>query len=481
LAVQNAGTALNPAHRVIDQLTEPLRQHEKISQGEAEQRLRALADTLDLNARHLNAYPHQLSGGEKQRALLVMALSCAPDILILDEPTGGQDMRARARLLATVAHLRAEMGFALILISHDLAAVAALTERVAVLYAGQFAEMGATRQVLDDPRHPYTWGLLNAYPNMSTARDLGGLRGAMPDPAELPSGCRFHPRCTQAVEQCRQANPALENHDGRRVACHLGGVATLLDVRGLAKSFGVNGRRVQAVNAVSFYVLQGEVVGLVGETGSGKSTLAHLIAGLLQSDSGAMTFAGERTEMQLIPQDPFEHVNPRWTVARIIREPLDIARTPDPDKNQTLLDALDAVGLPRAVLDRKPGQMSGGGLQRVVIARALTLAPKLLIADEPVSMLDPSEAAKLVLTLRQLSNERGMGLLFISHDLALVRKLADRILVLQNGKIIEGGRSSHIITQPEHAYTRDLVAAAPAFDWFENTSPKPKMEKQPHA
>jgi peptide/nickel transport system ATP-binding protein len=481
MSVQGAASAFDPVHRIGEQIAEPLREHLGLSPAEAAEQAGLLAGQVGLEARHLRAYPHQLSGGEKQRAMLAMALSCEPEVLIVDEPTSGQDVLSRARLIELLRRVREET--ALILISHDLAAAARVAERVAVLYAGKLAEVGAAREVLEQPRHPYTWGLLNAYPNMTTARDLRGIRGRAPDPSEPPTGCRFHPRCTQAVELCRQADPPLVEVGGRLIACHLGGLQTLLQARDLCKAFSTNGNggAVTAVQGASLEVYEGEVVALVGETGSGKTTLGRLLVGLLEADGGRVVFEGQdltgvsgrarkalRRRIQFIAQDPFDAVSPRLTVAEIVREPLDVQKVGTAaERDEKVREALRAVGLPAepTFLGRRAHELSGGQLQRAAIARALVLDPKLIVADEPVSMLDASEQAKVINLLKEIQNERGMGLLLVSHDLALVRKVADRILVMRRGEIVEGGPANRVVTRPEHDYTRALLEAAPALDW----------------
>ncbi len=493
LAVQNAGTAFDPVYRIGEQIVEPVREHLRLSGADAWARAVELVARVGLSERHLRAYPHQLSGGEKQRLMLAMALSCDPDLLIVDEPTSGQDMLSRAHIIALLRRVREETGTSLLLISHDLAAVAQLAEQVAVLYAGKLVELGAARDVLTVPRHPYTWGLLNAYPNMTTARDLSGIRGQMPDPTCPPTGCRFHPRCTQAVEECRVTEPPLEPHHDRLVACHLGGLQMLLKAGALHKTFSINGHHgpadvIAAVQGVSLNVLEGEVVGVVGETGSGKTTLGRLLVGLLEPDAGTIEFEGQdlgaangkglkhlRRRIQLIPQDPFDSVSPQLTVQQIVREPLDVqAVGTRAERDEEVRRALADVSLPTSAdfLARRPHELSGGQLQRVVIARALVLHPKLIVADEPVSMLDASEQAKLITLLKAIQNERGMGLLLISHDLALVRKVADRILVMRAGQVIEQGPASQVVTAPQHDYTRALLRAAPAFDWFSENGRK---------
>jgi peptide/nickel transport system ATP-binding protein len=483
MAFQGAASAFDPVYRIGEQIAEPLREHLELPADQVAARVEVLGRRVGLEPRHLRAYPHQLSGGEKQRAMLAMALSCEPEILIVDEPTSGQDLLSRARLIALLRQVQGEAGLSLIMISHDLAAAAQVARRVAVLYAGRLVEVGAAREVLERPRHPYTWGLLNAYPNMTTARDLRGIRGRSPDPSALPPGCRFHPRCTQAVAQCREVEPPLVEVAGRLIACHLGGLQTLIQACDLRKAFASNGQgeRITAVQSASLEVFEGEVVALVGETGSGKTTLGRLLVGLLEADGGRVVFEGQdmdavngqerralRRRVQFIAQDPFDAVSPRMTVAEIVREPLDVQRAGTAiERAEKVQDALRAVGLPAepAFLGRLAHELSGGQLQRVAIARALVLNPKLIVADEPVSMLDASEQAKVINLLKEIQTERGMGLLLVSHDLALVRKVADRILVMRRGEIIEGGPANRVVTRPQHAYTRALLRAAPALDW----------------
>lgn len=484
LVVQSVGTALDPVYRVGDQIAEPMRFHLGLSPAQAWARAEELARRVGLELRHLRAYPHQLSGGEKQRALLAMALGCDPDVLVLDEPTSGQDMLSRARLLDLLEGLRREREMALLVIAHDLAAVARLAEQVAVLYAGKLVEMGPTEAVFSDPRHPYTWGLIHSYPDMGTARDLRSIRGHPPDPIRPPTGCRFHPRCTQAVARCREEEPPLVEVAGRWVACHLGGIQTLLRAEGLRKVFRLNNGgsdgSLEAVRDVSLEIREGEVVALVGETGSGKTTLGRMLVGMLAPDSGRVVLEGQdltaargnerrrlARRVQLIPQDPFDAVSPRMTVAEVVREPMDIQKIgTSEEREERVRQVLEAVGLPTdpAFLSLRAYELSGGQLQRVVIARALVLEPKLLIADEPVAMLDPSEQARVLNLLKEIQVERGLALLLISHDLALVRKVADRILVMHQGRIVEEGPGSRVVNRPVHEHTRALLASAPRLD-----------------
>lgn len=473
LAFQGAGSAFSPVSRIGQQVAEPLVTHLKMDPHSARRRALDLWRDMELPEKRFDAFPHQLSGGEKQRAMLAMALACDPDLLIVDEPTSGLDVLTKFRILDVLKELRERRHLSQIVISHDLADVAAVTDRTLILYGGQVAELGATRRVLDDPRHPYTWGLTNAYPRMERSKDLWGIRGQPPDPMHLPSGCPFHPRCTQAVERCAEETPLLEPVAGRRVACHLGGLQTLIEVHGLTKGFQ-NGDF--AVSGVDLMVREGEVVALVGQTGSGKTTLAKCLVGLYEADAGLITFEGEntaelspakrtafRSKIQLIMQDPFEALSPRLTVLDLVREPLDIRKVGSRQERDVLArSALVDVRLPVTpeFLGKHGHELSGGQLQRVAIARALVLRPKLIVADEPVAMLDASEQAKVLRLLKDVQNEQGMGLLLISHDLALVRKVADRIAVMYDGRIVEEGPAHLILQDPAHRHTQALVAAA---------------------
>ncbi|MDQ6741127.1 MAG: ATP-binding cassette domain-containing protein, partial [Actinomycetota bacterium] len=357
------------------------------------------------------------------------------------------------------------------------------------------AELGATLPLLDAPRHPYTWGLVNAYPRMDRAKDLWGIRGQPPDPMHPPGGCPFHPRCTQAVAQCTDEVPPVAQHDGRWLACHLGGMRQLLDVRGLTKAFRAVGDSVVAVCGADLHVYEGEVVALVGQTGSGKTTLAKCLVGLYQPDAGQVIFEGRelhtlrgqvlqaaQRRIQMIFQDPYDALSPRMSVLELVREPLAIQRTGTRvEQDESCRAALAAVSLPvtPAFLAKYGHELSGGQLQRVAIARALVLRPKLIVADEPVAMLDASEQAKVLRLLKDVQNEHGLGLLLISHDLALVRKVADRIVVMRQGAIVEQGPSHQIINRPAHPYTRALIEAATGGDHLDGLELRDMAAAQP--
>lgn len=479
LAFQGAASAFDPVYKIGKQVIEPMLTHLGCTPKAAEERARDLLDQVGLPKSSFEVYPHQLSGGQNQRAMLAMALSCDPDLLILDEPTSGLDILSRGDIEELLLHLRRSRRMSMIVISHDLSDISRLTDRTAFLYAGQITECGETAHLLEDPRHPYSWGLVNAYPLITRTKDLWGIRGELPDPTDPPTGCRFHPRCTQGIPVCHQENPPLAplspQQDGRLVACHRGGLVTLLEVENLKKSFHIpHAPEIQAVRDGCLTIREGEVVGLVGQSGSGKTTFARLVIGLEAPDGGHVVFNGKEIvrngihlnlngssrSIQMIFQNPFESLSGRLTVLEIVREPLDIQQEGTLEERESRVkNVLSAVHLPAqpGFLARFTYELSGGQLQRLAIARALILEPKLILADEPVSMLDASEQAKVIQLLKALQNERGMAMLLISHDIALVRKVADRIAVMAAGEIVEQGASHRILTSPQHPYTRALI------------------------
>ena len=477
LALQ--GAPFNPVVPVGDQVAEPLRQHLGTPRREAAARAAELAAEMELDPALLDRFPHQLSGGERRRAALAMVLALDPALVVLDEPTAGLDPYTRAEVVQRMSKVAAERGFALVVISHDLPDAAGLAMSTLVLYAGEAMEVGPTPPLMADPAHPYSWALVNAYPVMSTTKDLHPIRGLPPDPRAVPSGCPFHPRCTQAEDVCRDEHPPLLPSRGRLVACHFGGLKTLLSAAGVHKAFREHGREVRAVQDVSFSLREGESVGLIGPSGSGKSTLGRILTGHLAPDAGevrlgdtplATSWRGKdrdaRRRIQLVMQDPYDALSPRLTVEELVREPLDLARTGDAGSRRLeVAGALESVGLPStgSFLGARTHQLSGGQLQRVALARALVVRPKLLVADEPTSMLDASEQARLLVVLRERQIEMGLGLVLISHDMAVVRKVTDRIVVLDGGRVVEEGPSHVVSSSPRSATARRLIASAPSF------------------
>jgi len=457
-----------------------------MDQKDAARRTDELLREVGLGPWAVDRYPSELSGGQRRLVMLAMALACRPEVAILDEPTAGLDPGTRNRVLALLRSVRDESGASLVVLSHDADALEILADRVAVLYRGWLAEIGPKDQVLGDPRNPYSWALLNARPTLASVKDLRGIRGPPPNPTELAEGCPFLGRCHQSRDEvCRPGTPPLiapHGEDGHRlVACARGGVVVLLAARNLAKTYssgGVLGRRssVTVVDDVSLDVREGEVLGLVGATGAGKSTLGMLLVRLLDADVGAIQFDGHdllaasgaelkslRAQAQLLHQDPFEALSPRLAIGDAVREPLDVQGIGDgPARRAAVKAALSDCRLPvdDAFLGRHTHELSGGQLQRVALARALVLHPRLLVADEAVSMLDPSEQAKMIQLLKHLQVERGMAMVFISHDLAVVLRVADRVLVLADGRIVEEGSGGAMLTAPQHQATRALLSAA---------------------
>ncbi len=476
LALQ--GAPFNPVVSVGDQITEPIRERHRRSGADADRRAVELAEEVLFDPALLERFPHELSGGERRRAMLAMVLALDPELVILDEPTAGLDPATSAELVERIARLHRERGFALVVISHDLPHASKLAQRTIVLYAGEAMEVGATSRVLGEPAHPYSWALVNAYPVMTTTKDLRPIRGLPPDPRAVPPGCPYHPRCTQAEEMCWQSHPGLVAARGRLLTCHFGGLKTLLAAVDVHKTFRSGRREVSALRGVSMTLREGESVGIVGPSGSGKSTLARILTGHLTPDSGQVLLRGAplpmsrprhareaRRHIQLVMQDPWDALSPRLTVRELVAEPLELAGTGKNDRERLVGQALEGVGLPSSgtFLQSRTHELSGGQLQRIALARALVTRPKLLVADEPTAMLDASEQARLMVVLRERQIEMGLGLVLISHDIAVVRKVTDRMVVLDQGLVVEDGPSHTISSSPSSATTRQLVETAPTF------------------
>jgi len=490
LAMQSTA-ALNPVLRIVDQVAEPLRVHLGHSRGEARERALATLASLGLGRAEAERFPFELSGGQQRLAVLAVAVVCEPEILLLDEPTAGLDAVTRDQVVAFLRSLRERRGTTIVVLGHDVEALHALADRVGVLYRGWLAEIGPAARVLGDPRHPYSRGLLDARPTLATIKELRGIRGRRPDPALVSPGCPFYGRCTQSVSECTEIRPALEppagERDSRLVSCIRGGVLLLLEARGLRKSYG----GVHALDDVGVEVRHGEVLGVVGPTGAGKSTLALLLANLLVQDAGTVTFDGHRLNgkpskdlrrrLQLVFQNPFEALSPRLTVLAAVREPLEVQRAASRDEATKLVRrALDSCRLPSddAFLGRHTHELSGGELQRVALARALVLEPQLVVLDEPVAMLDPSEQAELLQLLKAIQVERGMAMVLVSHDLATVLRVADSVVVLAGGRVVERGSGTQILTAPRHAVTRALLAASGAGALFHQQAHSNDQEAQ---
>ena len=495
LAMQSAAS-LNPVLTVGVQLAEPQQVHLDRSRDEADARSTEVLTDVGLGEWALARHPRELSGGQRRLVLLAMALVCEPEVVVLDEPTAGLDPATRNQALKVLQRIRDD-GRALVVMSHDADALDQVADRVAVLYRGWLAEMGPAAAVIDNPRGPYTWALLNARPTLASVKDLRGIRGDPPNPTHLATGCPFAGRCTQEIDECADGRPPLLSPFGeqgdRVVSCVRGGVVPLLRAHGLRKSYEVPGKlfrkeRFNAVDGVSLEVLEGEVVGLVGATGAGKSTVASMLVRLLEPEAGTVEIEGHdllaaagaelkaaRRRVQLLFQDPFEALSARLTVAQAVREPLELQGLGDrKEQDGKVRDTLRAARLPAddAFLQRYTHELSGGQLQRVALARALVLEPKLLVADEPVSMLDPSEQAKVLQLLKQLQVDRGMAMVLVSHDLGAVLRVADRVMVMDRGRVVEQGTGSQLLMGPRHPATKALLDAAGRDLLFELTTPE---------
>ena len=464
LVHQNGGEVLHPLHTVLEQVAEAAMVHFPVTKEAAKAKAAATLMVVGLAADRHELHPHRLSGGEQQRVLLAMALVNEPGLLILDEPTSSLDPLGKAQILRILEKTLRERTN--LLITHDLATAATVADTVAVLYAGRIVESGPCGEVFASPRHPYTRALLRAYPDMTTFKDIQCIPGHAS--SHVP-GCAFHPRCSQRIEVCSSAVPALDSMpDGRAVACHRGGIVPMLEVAGLHKK--LEGRTI--LEGVSLTLYEGETLALVGESGSGKTTLAKTLMGLWPADGGTFRIDGRKDwerhqfyeRIQLVFQNPKEAFSHRLSVGEIVREPLDIHnRGTKAERDEKIRRTLAEVDLPATedFLRRYPHQLSGGESQRVAIARALILEPKLLIADEITASLDAGVQARVVRLLMRLQDMRGLAILFITHDIALARKISDRAIVLRDGLIVETGMSNAVFTNPTHPYTRKLVEAAP--------------------
>ena len=445
---QNPTSHLDPVMRIGEQIAEGIRYHQGLNTREARTAATEILAQVGFPdpVRQYDSYPHEFSGGMRQRAMIGVALSCNPKILIADEPTTALDVTIQAQILRLLIDIRDKRGLSIILITHDLGIVAQTCDRIAVMRGGQLLEQGPKRTILSRPENPYTIDLIKSHPSM-------------PDEA---APTQFEP-----VRPAMPVKPLLEIDD-LHVRFKVGG--------SLFKSSGAT--TVSAVSGVSLRIMPGETVGIVGESGSGKSTLARAVLGLTAISSGHVTFDGVdlaqqksaglaklRRETAMVFQDPLNALNPRLTIGQTLAEVLKvqgkIARADIPAR---IGELLDLVGLEREFANRKPRSMSGGQCQRAGIARALAVDPKLIIADECVAALDVTIQAQIIDLFRELTRKMSLTLIFIAHDLAIVRNLCERTVVMYRGEVVEEGRSQEIFSRPKHAYTAALIAAIPDID-----------------
>jgi len=496
---QDPASSLNPALRIGTQLREVVEAHGKRSDSALSERVAEMMREVALpdDRAFLKRYPHELSGGQQQRVGLAMAFANRPSLIVLDEPTTGLDVTTQAHVLSTVRELATLHDVAALYVSHDLAVVATLAERVAVMYAGRVVEIGGAEELFTSAGHPYTRRLVGAIPRLTGGRSLVGIPGHAVSPGRRPPGCSFAPRCTLRIDQCEAAMPPLlpvgPGHAVRCIRAELvlseaqSRVGDPIDMPGadeaeqpalsltdVVASYGQN----EILHSVSLSLAHHECLALVGESGSGKTTIARAIAGLHRNWTGTIALGGTklppaarqrsseaRRQIQYIFQNPYGSLNPRHTIGQIVGQPLRVFGTASGrEADQRIADMLERVSLTASYARRYPDQLSGGERQRVAIARALVCDPTVLICDEVTSALDVSVQAAIVELLGNLQRDLGLSMLFITHNLPLVRSIAQRVAVLSQGNIAELGETAQVLTDPQAPYTRQLLADTPSLE-----------------
>ncbi|MGI5985186.1 MAG: ABC transporter ATP-binding protein [Clostridiales bacterium] len=472
IVFQNSLDILNPVLTVREQIIECIDRHMHFSKDKAAARMAELLNEVGLDPKWAESYPNQLSGGMRQRVLIAMALSCDPEVLIVDEPTTALDAIAKSEIIGLIDRLQKEKNFSLIVSSHEMSTIQKLTDQTMVMYLGNVVEYGKTEDVIFSPTHPYTRGLINSSTQINSFRDLWGI--PQEDVPYNSIGCPFRSRCSQCIDMCAKVKPQLkECGECHAVACNRGGVVKVMEGCGISKDFYVKGRKVAACRNVDICIRSGEVVALIGESGSGKTTLANILCGMLEKDGGEVVYEGEKLRgfaatrrqggVQITFQDSFSSINEHFTIFQAIEEPLKLLKIGTPEERlEMVTQVLRDVQLPsdECFYLKKCFMLSGGQRQRVAIARSLVMKPKLLIADEISSMLDPSTQANILRLLKGLQNSKGFSMLYITHDLSLARKIADRVYIMKNGEIIEEGSALSVFQHPNSEYTKRLLMCA---------------------
>jgi len=522
---QDAMTSLNPVFSIEQQMLDAQKAQLQLPGDGQQKTLRNRAvEMLERvgipdPAQRIKEYPHQFSGGMRQRIMIAMALLSVPDLLVADEPTSALDVTLEAQILELILKLRDELRTAMLYITHDLGVIARLCDRVIVMYAGNIVESGDVYDIFDEPKHPYTQALLRSHPSHSLREHrLRTIPGRVPSLRELPLGCKFAPRCDLACEVCHKVEPGFYQVDGQQVLCHAYGPAwvetdaaiirpaitpaaatpatrepppaadqVIVEMRGLHTHFGdqvpllgqilgQKGGAVRAVDGVDVRLRHGETLGLVGESGSGKTTLGRTVLRLVDATRGEVIIQGQditrlphgklrpmRARMQMIFQDPFSSLTPRMKVSSILLEPFRIHAVPVDDRRK-VDELLEMVGLSAEQADKYPHQLSGGQARRVGIARALALHPDILVADEPTAGLDVSVAAGILNLLKDLREQMDLTYIIITHNLNVISFIADRVAVMYLGKILELAKTEDLFTRPRHPYTEALMSAIPIPD-----------------
>ncbi|WP_131782271.1 ABC transporter ATP-binding protein [Legionella gresilensis] len=500
---QEPMTALNPVLPIKEQLAEALLEHQKLSANELKQQMIDLLHKVEISEPELRLqqYPHQLSGGQKQRIVIAMALANNPKILIADEPTTALDVVIQTQILTLLKKLQQETNMSILLITHDLAVVKAMADRVCVMYAGQIVEEAVVAEFFKQVKHPYSQQLLASLPHYQKRKQfLSSITGSVPTMEDLPTGCRFHPRCAHVFSLCAHQMPMLQPINNQLVRCHLypetqalpplpqvseeefldkSNHELLLEVKNLkvyyhlGKGFLQRKRKlIKAVDDLSFKLYKGKTLALVGESGCGKTTVSRALLHLLPITDGEINYRGQsvsdlqssalknyRKKVQIIFQDPYSSMNPRLTVNEILAEGMVAQGLKKADIKRRQLQLLDYVNLPQNSLERYPHQFSGGQRQRICIARALAIEPEILVCDEPTSALDVSVQAQLLNLLKRLQVELGIAYLFITHNMGVVSYFADDVMVMKAGKIIEQGPCEVVFSNPQQEYTRQLLTS----------------------
>jgi peptide/nickel transport system ATP-binding protein len=516
---QSAMDSLDPVMSVGAQIRQSIRKHKDVSKADANERVDEVFEIVGLDPARTDEYPHEFSGGMRQRVTIAMALALDPDLIIADEPTTGLDVIVQDKIVHKLMEIQEEIDSSLLLITHEVGVVAETCDEVSVLYGGKVMEQGDTFDVFNDPQNPYTMGLKNAFPEVDEFDEQAiSIPGSLPDLTEAPTGCVFRNRCPFATEQCESEHPPLVESGEQASACYYADEASdmqeqasdpetwgidvpeesesrdlgevIVETDGLEKWFeqsqpivedllGEEPDYVKAVNGVDLDVRESEIVGVAGESGCGKSTLGEVISALQSQSGGEILIDGTpvedlleegtkefRSQVQFIFQDPFDSLNPRQRVRAAVGEPLKIQGYGADEIDRRVRQTLSDVGLnpPEKYLDQHPDQLSGGERQRVAIAQALVLEPKLLICDEPASMLDVSLKANILNILREMANERDIGIIYISHDLASLSQITDRLAVMYLGQVVEIGSTDEVVENPRHPYAASLLSASPKAD-----------------